>query len=171
MKTLYTATDIENLARNGQRTLTLGPDALLTPLAQDRALELGVELRWSQEKTPAAPSQAPASPRPPATPSGLAADALAAFVGLLQQVRDETADVPHLARCFGDLLRAVEQGDILPPPARPEPVRLPEDRRQALAARIEKLDALGRYLFGPVSASRRFDVLWTLDALKAALKN
>ncbi len=157
MKKLYTAADIEKIVSSGQAALVLNAGDILTPLARDRARELGLAMRRGHETTPAAPPS-----RPPMAAPGLAADALAAFIGLLHHVRDETADVPHLNRCFADLLQAVEQGDVLQPSARPEPVRLPPDRRQALVAQIQKLDALARYLFGPESSRRRYDILWAL---------
>ena len=170
MKTLYTATDIEELAASGQRTLALGPDVILTPLARDRARELGVQLHSGAEpRRPAASSRPRTTSRPAAAATGLASDALAAFVGLLQQVRDDVADVPHLARCFDDLLRAVDQGDAMLLPERPQPVDLPEDHRQALAEQVAKLDALAQYLFGPDSSSRRFDILWALKTINSQL--
>ncbi len=168
MKTLYTATDIEELTARGQRTLALSPGVILTPLARDRARELGVELRTGEKPSPAAPPRAQATSRPRGASTGLASDALAAFIGLLRQLRNDVADAPHLAQGFDALLRAVEQGEALHPSSHPQTARLPDDRSQALAAQMAKLEALAQYLFGPDSPTRRFDILWTLDALAQA---
>jgi hypothetical protein len=169
MKKLYTAADIEALAADGQRTISLGPSVILTPLARDRARELGVQLRSGEEARPAASPRPQTVSRPPVAATGLASDAQAAFIGLLQQAREIVADTPHLARCFDDLLRAVEQSDALRLPGCPQPAGLPDDRRQALAAQLAKLDALARYLFGPHSPNRRFDILWTLKTINSQL--
>ena len=171
MKTLYTAADIENLADSGQTTLLLTPSDILTPLARDRAREVGVDVRWEGAASPAAPSQPRISSRSPVAASGLAADALAAFVSLLQQTRTEIADVPHLAHCFDDLLRAVEQGDALHWPVASQRAGLSPDRQQVLGAQIEKMAALARYLFGPDSSHRRYDVLWALAAVQRLTTN
>jgi hypothetical protein len=173
MKTLYTAADIEALAASGQRTLALGPNAILTPLARDRARELGVQLRWGQSAAPSPLANVPAPPlrRRVAQPSGLAADARDAYCALAQQARDDVSDIPHLARCFENLLRAVEQGAPVQPSWRVRPADLDPERRRALAGRVEKMHALGHYLFGPDSPHRRFDILWALEALRAMVND
>lgn len=169
MKKLYTATDVEMLANSGQRALLLSANDILTPLARDRARELGIDVSLGRQQPPS--SAPPASPRPPVVAAGLASDALAAFVGLLRHLREEMADTPPLSRCFEDLLRAVTQGESLHPPAQPLPARLPADRRQDLIVQVEKLNALAHYLFGGNSSSRRFDILWMLEALKSSINN
>ncbi len=169
MKTLYTAGDIERLASSGQTVLTLAPNDILTPLARDRARELGLQLRSGAETSPAAPAPRQPASRPPVVASGLAADALAAFTGLLQRARRDASAAPHLARHFDDLLQAIEQGAALQAPEQPHLGRLSRERRQALADGMKKMVVLGQFLFGPESATRRYDILWVLDALQAAL--
>ncbi len=171
MKKLYTATDIENLAAQGQRLLHLGPGDILTPLARDRARELGLHLRSGEAERPVASSRPTPSSRPSAPTPGLAADAMTAFISLLQLARADVADVQHLAQCFDDLQQAAEQGVSLHLPEQPQPVHLSEDRRQALADQVAKLAALGGYLFGPDAPIRRFDILWTLTTLQQLTTN
>lgn len=169
MKKFYTAIDIENKVKSGQKALILGPNELLTPLARDRARELGLHLRSEPER----PSASAAAPAPVAATqtSGLAADALNAFRSLLQQAREEAASTPYLAQCFDDLLRAAEQGDALHPHIAPQRADLSPERQQALVAQAEKMTALACYLFGPDSSHRRYDILWALAILKTHLKN
>lgn len=174
MKRLYTATDIDELAATGQRVLFLAQDAILTPLARDRARERGLQVQVGSSSSPDHPASPAASPSATPSPaaasfSGLAADARQAFISLLQQARAQTADIAHLAQCFDDLLRATEQGAPLHLPAHPQPVHLSTERQQALATTVQQLLALGRYLFGPDAALRRFDILWALTTLEALL--
>jgi ethanolamine utilization protein EutQ len=76
---LYTAEIIEKLVReDGQTTLVLGKGDIVTPLARDRARELGLTLIWpeqddrtlpawsaaAQASASRAPTRAPASPAP-----------------------------------------------------------------------------------------------------------
>ena len=167
MKTLYTASAIEALVSSGKTVLTLGPNDILTPLARDRARELGLQLRSGSETSP---GQQPA-PRPPVAAPGLTSDALTAFTGLLQLARRDVANAPQLARCFDDLLRAVEQGEAITLPRSTHSASLPPEHRQALAEKIAQLTTLAHYLFGPDSPHRRYDILWTLVALQQMIAN
>ncbi len=168
MKTLYTAADIETLAVSGQRTLDLAQEAILTPLARDRARELGVQLRWSEETQSHTPRQQPRF-RTPVAATGLSSDAQAALISLLQHARNETVHTPHLARCFDALLKAVAQGAPIRPQHRDQPTSLPPEHRQALADKIAQMNALAQYLFGPDSSYRRFDILWALKTINTQL--
>ena len=168
MKTLYTAADIETLAHSGQRTLLLGPDDILTPLARDRARELGFGVHVNAS---VASASAPQRRLTKPLTAGLRADAQLALCELLRQAREETVDVSHLAQCFNNLLRAVEEGDSLSLPRRPRVAGLSPERTRALAGRVGKMAALGQFLFGPESSHRRFDILWALTALKTLLDN
>ena len=171
MKTLYTASAIEALVSSGQTALTLGPNDILTPLARDRARELGLQLRSGSETSPGPAAPQLSAPRPPVVAPGLASDALAAFTGLLQLTRRDQADAPHLARCFDDLLRAVDQGETITLPHSTYSASLPLERRQALAEKIAQLTTLAHYLFGPAAPHRRFDILWALTALQQMINN
>jgi ethanolamine utilization protein EutQ len=69
---LYTAETIEKLAQeDGQTTLVLGKGDIVTPLARDRARELGLTLIWPEQDDRALPAWSAAAqvspPRPPAT--------------------------------------------------------------------------------------------------------
>jgi len=166
MKKLYTVADIESMAGRGQMMLILDAHDIITPLARDRARELGVQLRSGSTDAPSPPSSPTPTPAVAATP-GLTTDALTAFIGLLKQARETSADTPQLARRFDDLLLAVEQGQTIHLQAAVQPASLPADRRDALAGMIGKLTVLGRYLFGPDSPHRRFDILWALTELSS----
>ncbi len=54
-KTFYTERDIEDLARNGIRTLAVTDDVVLTELAYEKAEKLGVTLTDGLAKPPSAP--------------------------------------------------------------------------------------------------------------------
>ena len=54
-KTFYTERDIEDLVRNGVRTLTVNDDVVLTELAYETAEKLGIKLTDGIEKPPSAP--------------------------------------------------------------------------------------------------------------------
>ena len=54
-KTFYTERDIEDLAQNGVRTLTVNDDVVLTELAYETAEKLGIKLTDGIEKPPSAP--------------------------------------------------------------------------------------------------------------------
>jgi len=56
-KTFYTERDIEDLARNGVRSLAVNDDVVLTELAYEKAEKLGVKLSDSIEKPPSAPQR------------------------------------------------------------------------------------------------------------------
>lgn len=79
---LYTADAIEKLAQDGQTALMLGKGDIVTPLARDRARELGLTLVWPEQDDPALPAwsgaaqarahDAPApAPAAPASPTPL----------------------------------------------------------------------------------------------------
>jgi hypothetical protein len=79
-KTFYTERDIEDLVRQGIRSLIVDEDVVLTDLAYEKARRLGLELLQPNDQPPAAPvrpyiagpSSPPASgsarPTPEATP-------------------------------------------------------------------------------------------------------
>ena len=54
-KTFYTERDIEDLAQRGVITLVVDDDVVLTDLARDKAMKLGIELL--REKPPSAPER------------------------------------------------------------------------------------------------------------------
>jgi hypothetical protein len=54
-KTFYTERDIEDLAKRGVISLVVDDDVVLTDLARDKALRLGIELL--REKPPSAPER------------------------------------------------------------------------------------------------------------------
>jgi len=54
-KTFYTERDIEDLARQGIATLDVDDDIVLTDLAREKALRLGIQLVREHDKPPAAP--------------------------------------------------------------------------------------------------------------------
>jgi len=56
-KTFYTERDIEDLARQGITALEVDDDIVLTDLARDKAMRLGVELIRAHDKPPAAPER------------------------------------------------------------------------------------------------------------------
>ncbi len=56
-KTFYTERDIEDLARQGVTALELDDDIVLTDLARDRAMRLGVNLVRAHDTPPAAPER------------------------------------------------------------------------------------------------------------------
>jgi L-fuculose-phosphate aldolase len=67
-KTVYTDQDIEELARQGVTSLTLGEDDRLTDLAYEKARRLGVQLISTRaENPPAAPIRPYLSPASPAS--------------------------------------------------------------------------------------------------------
>ncbi len=75
MKQLYTAEIIEKLVHeDGQTTLVLGKSDIVTPLARDRARELGLTLVWPEAEDRDLPAwsgaaQAGASPSPAPAPA------------------------------------------------------------------------------------------------------
>lgn len=56
-KTFYTERDIEDLAKRGVISLVQDDDIVLTDLARDKALRLGIELLREQERPPSAPER------------------------------------------------------------------------------------------------------------------
>jgi hypothetical protein len=76
MKTFYTDHDIEDMAKAGIKEIEVHDDVVLTDLALEKALKLGIRLRQQQSKPPVAaggrpllrPSVATASGAPPSSP-------------------------------------------------------------------------------------------------------
>ncbi len=56
-KTFYTERDIEDLARQGITALEVDDNIVLTDLARDKAMRLGIELIREHDKPPAAPER------------------------------------------------------------------------------------------------------------------
>jgi hypothetical protein len=56
-KTVYTERDIEDLAKRGVISLVLDDDVMLTDLARDKAVRLGVELLRAHDQPPCAPER------------------------------------------------------------------------------------------------------------------
>ncbi len=56
-KTFYTDRDIEDLAKRGVISLVQDDDVVLTDLARDKAMRLGVELLREHERPPSAPER------------------------------------------------------------------------------------------------------------------
>jgi hypothetical protein len=65
-KTFYTERDIEDLAKRGVISLVVDDDVVLTDLARDKAMRLGIELERAVDQPPARRSDliSPRSPRP-----------------------------------------------------------------------------------------------------------
>jgi hypothetical protein len=56
-KTFYTERDIEDLAKQGVTSLEVDDDIVLTDMARDKAMRLGIELIRAHDKPPAAPER------------------------------------------------------------------------------------------------------------------
>ena len=56
-KTFYTERDIEDLASRGVISLVIDDDIVLTDLARDKAMRLGIELLREHDQPPAAPER------------------------------------------------------------------------------------------------------------------
>ena len=56
-KTFYTERDIEDLSKRGITSLEIDDEIVLTDLARDKAMRLGVELIRAYDKPPAAPER------------------------------------------------------------------------------------------------------------------
>ena len=56
-KTFYTERDIEDLASRGVISLVVDDDIVLTDLARDKAMRLGIELLREHDQPPAAPER------------------------------------------------------------------------------------------------------------------
>jgi hypothetical protein len=56
-KTFYTERDIEDLSERGVISLVVDEDIVLTDLARDKALRLGIELLREHDQPPAAPER------------------------------------------------------------------------------------------------------------------
>ena len=106
-KELYTAAIIEKLAlEDGQTTLVLGKGDIVTPLARDRARELGLTLVWPEQDDRDLPAwsaaaqarqsaPAPASPAPPPASDDLESKVRQAVANALGRASsDENAPPP-----------------------------------------------------------------------------
>jgi len=95
-KTFYTEWDIEDLAKRGVISLVVDDDVVLTDLARDKAMRLGIEL--VREKPPSAPERpylseliSPSASQPAQEPGAASAQAVpkpSAGDELYQQVFD-----------------------------------------------------------------------------------
>ena len=56
-KTFYTERDIEDLAKRGVISLVVDDDIVLTDLARDKAMRLGIELERAVDQPPSAPER------------------------------------------------------------------------------------------------------------------
>jgi hypothetical protein len=56
-KTFYTERDIEDLAKRGVISLVVDDDVVLTDLARDKAMRLGIELERAVDQPPSAPER------------------------------------------------------------------------------------------------------------------
>ncbi|MGB7114767.1 MAG: hypothetical protein WBD56_01365 [Anaerolineales bacterium] len=56
-KTFYTERDIEDLAKRGVLSLVDDDDVVLTDIARDKAIRLGIELLRDHDKPPSAPER------------------------------------------------------------------------------------------------------------------
>ena len=164
MPSYLTAADIDDLARRGKRSLVLKPDMRLTPLAWDRARELGMDLRADE---PGGPRTPPGYTYPPA------AEAHDAFVATLQEFRRLVSPAPMLARLVDALLRAADDGPSVRIPPRLQLAMhgfSPTKRRQLLHP-LEILILWAPRLYGPRAPHRRYDILWALAELHRCLSN
>lgn len=162
--TFLTALDIDNLARQGKRTLDLKPDARLTPLAWDRVRELGIELREQKQGGPQTP---PGYTYPPAS------EAHHAFVQGLRALRSQVSPAPVLARLVDSVIIAAEGG---PAVTLPSHLQLAAHgfswmKRRELSNSLRILILWAPRLFGPQAAHRRYDILWALLELERCLSN
>ena len=162
MPTFLTATDIDHLARQGQRTLILKPEMRLTPLGWDRVRELGMEVRAEEQTGPRTP---PGYTYPPAD------EALPAFLATLHELREALAPAPVLARWVEAIIRAVEGGPSIPMPSRVQLAMhgFSLTKRRQLLIPVEILLLWAPRLFGPRAPHRRYDILWSLTELHQCL--
>jgi hypothetical protein len=161
-RVFITAAEVERRARRGQRTLDLGAAASLTPLARERAQELGMTIRRAQ---------VPRTP-PPGYTFPPASEAHARFVEALEALQGALAPAPRLARLAGDVLRAAHQGPCieLPPPRQLAAHGFSWAKRRQLLPQVQILLLWAHRLYGPRAPQRRYDILWGLDALRQALQ-
>ena len=160
--TFLTAADIDNLVREGKRTLILKPDVRLTSLAWDRVRELGVEL-WSDE--PGGPRTPPGYTYPPAS------EAHAAFMQGLRDFRRLVSPAPALARLVDDMIAAAAGGPSvqLSPRLQLAMHGFSPTKRQQLLDPLQILILWSPRLFGPHTPHRRYDILWALTELQRCL--
>ncbi len=160
--TFLTATDIDALVRGGQRVLILKAAVRLTPLARDRARELGVELRSDEAGGPRTP---PGYTYPPA------AQAHGAFLAQLREFRRLVAPAPALARLVDDMIAAAEGGPSvrIPPRLQLAMHGFSPTKRQQLLDPLQILILWSPRLFGPRAPHRRYDILWALTELRRCL--
>lgn len=76
-KTFYTERDIEDLAKRGVISLLEDDDVVLTDIARDKAMRLGIEIVHEYDQPPSAPQRpyitqmvSPSATKPAATPYG-----------------------------------------------------------------------------------------------------
>lgn len=74
-KTFYTERDIEELAQRGVHSLVVNDNIVLTELAVERAMRLGVALVREHDTPPSAPVRPYLSPAPQAKPGSTASEA------------------------------------------------------------------------------------------------
>jgi hypothetical protein len=81
-KTFYTERDIEDLAKRGVLSLAVDDDVVLTDLARDKAMRLGIELLRAHDQPPSAPERpyitkmvSPSASKPEQAPSSPTAGA------------------------------------------------------------------------------------------------
>ncbi len=159
----YTVADIEALARSRQHALILGPDDRVTPLAWERARELGIELRSSQ----------PPATTPPGYTYPPADKAHRAFLDKLTELERDLVAAPVLARVARNVIRAADRGDAIVMPSHLQLAThgLSWTRKRELEPKVRILIIWAHRLFGPHSARRRFDILWALEELQTCLSN
>ncbi len=159
----YTVADVEALARSSKKELVLGPDDRVTPLAWERARELGIELRSSQ----------PPSTTPPGYTYPPADEAHQAFLEKLTELERDLIAAPVLARVARNVIRAADRGDaiIMPSQLQLATHGLSWTRKRELEPNVRILIIWAHRLFGPRSTRRRFDILWALEELRTCLSN
>ncbi len=162
MSTFYTLTDIDNLARSGTRVVILKPGTRLTPLARDRARELGLEIREEAARGPRVP---PGYTYPPAD------QAHALFLEHLRRFRDHLAPAPILAQVVDDLIQAASGGPAIHLPSRTQLAMhgLALTKRRKLQDELIILTIWAHRLYGPRASQRRYDILWALAELQLCL--
>ncbi len=161
MPTYLTATDIDNLARRGKRSLALRPDDRLTPLARDRARELGMELRLASTGPDV----------PPGYTWPRADEAHAAFLQALRDYRKALAPAPMLANLLDAVIQAAEDGPavMLPKHLQLAAHGFSWTKRRALLDPLRILIIWAHRLYGPRTLHRRYDILWALAEIQRCL--
>ena len=102
-KERYTAAIIEKLAlEDGQATLGLGKGDIVTPLARDRARELGLTLVWPEQEDRDLPAWSAAARARPTAPAATAPSPPPADDGLENKVRQAVANALGKAASAAD---------------------------------------------------------------------